>query len=91
LEGSFSGGLIPEGPRSAGSSWLILPLLLFNTVKSVAGASLLRRKTEDICVVGKNSLDQIPALIFASAAALLRRLVIIPGKSKLSYFIVGGL
>ena len=87
----FFGGLIPAGPDSARSSWLILPLILFNTAKSVAGASLLRRKTEDISVVGKSSRDQIPALIFAGAAAVLRRLVIIPGKSKLSYFILGGL
>jgi len=87
----FSGGLFPEGPGYARSSWLNLPLLLFNNASSVVGASLLRRKTEDISVVRKNPFDQIPAFIFESAAAVLRRLLIIPGKSKLSYFDLGGL
>ena len=87
----FSGVLIQEGPGSSRLSWLILPLLQFSTASSVAGASLPRRKTEDISVVGKISLDQIPALIFAGAAALLRHLLLIVGKSKLSYFMLGGL
>jgi hypothetical protein len=61
------------------------------TITSVQYCIVYGRKTEDISVVEKNCRDQIPALTFAGAAAVLRRLLIIPGKSKWSYFILGGL